>query len=150
MVNHTFGVKGAISPLPTRGHHPWSDIRTTSHGKSCGISTIILLLCVLLASGHGELNQRGVEKASFFTLGPPGLTNPHMPSYKSLIFDKKQVQTELTQHTVKNPIKEDITLKGLRIATINVTTWSKKIQRMITYMYAEYDILLIQEHHKIS
>ena len=38
--------------------------------------------------------------------------------------------------------------KGVKIATINVTSWSPKITLMIPKMFKEYDIILIQEHHK--
>ena len=46
-------------------------------------------------------------------------------------------------------VKEDTTQKGLRIVTINVASWSPKIVTYMTLLVKEYDILLIQEHHKI-
>ena len=94
---------------------------------------------------YGKITE---EKACSFNLGPTGLTNPHMPTYHSNF--PKGVRKELTHHKHENPIKEDITLNGLKIATINVTSWSSKIRRMIAHMYSEFDIILIQEHHKFS
>ena len=104
----------------------------------------------MLASSHGGINTYGrmpEQEVCKFRLGPPGLSNPYMPSYESNTFTKG-VRHELAHHTYATPLKEDTTLNGLRIATINVTSWSPKIQRMITYMSGEFDILLIQEHHK--
>ena len=103
MVDHTYMLKGAISPLISKGHQPRSDIRTANCGKSSGINILVLLACVLLASGHGEMSQAKIEKACHFKLGPPGLANPHMPSYGySHIFTQKGVRTELTHHTVES------------------------------------------------
>ena len=129
-------------------HYNRSEFRTDSGGKSkCGFSILMLLACAMLANRHGEMSHGYDEKACHFKLGPPGLPNPHMPSYDSNLY-AKSVRDELTHHTYEKPIKEDTTLSGLRIATINVTSWSPKIQRMIVHMYSEFDILLIQEHHK--
>ena len=69
-------------------------------------------------------------------------------SYTSNMYSNG-VRTEPEQHTIVNQVREDKTLKGLRIATINVTSWSPKIRRMVTNMSGEFDILLIQEHHKL-
>ena len=150
-------IKGDISPYSIHGcrnvqhstnESSRSDFRTANSGKSnCRFSILVLLACVMLASGHGEMSQGTIDKACHFTLSPPGLVNTHMPSYDSNIFSKG-VRKELTHHTIENPVKEDTTLAGRKIATINVTSWSNKIQRMITHMHSEFDILLIQEHHK--
>ena len=146
--------KGDISPYSNQScivqhstkHHNRSEFRTDSGGKSkCGFSILMLLACAMLANSHREMSHGYDEKACHFKLGPPGLSNPHMPSYDSNIVSKG-VRNELTHHTIEHPVEEDTTLVGLEIATINVTSWSNKIQRMITHMYSEFDIILIQEH----
>ena len=87
---------------------------------------------------------------SIKVLGPPGLANPYLPSYKSSIYDKQtKVRTERKHNVYVNKPKEDITQHGLRVATINVTSWSPKIITMISKMAKKIDTLLIQEHHKI-
>ena len=130
-----------------------TDYRSKNGGRSrCTLSTIMLLVWAMVASGHSGVQTYGRQPENEvihkMRLGPPGLMNPYMPSYESNTY-KDGVRNELTNHTYAHQIKEDKTLNGLRIATINVTSWSPKILRMIAYMSGEFDILLIQEHHKL-
>ena len=89
-----------------------------------------------------------MEVAKVQGLSPPGLAHAALPPYKSHIYQNKQYIKP--QSNVKtNIVKVDTDVKsGLRIVTINVTSWSPKIITMITKMAKEYDIILIQEHHK--
>ena len=48
-----------------------------------------------------------------------------------------------------NKIKEEKTENGLKSITINVTSWSPKIKTYMIKLAKEYDIVLIQEHHKL-
>ena len=97
---------------------------------------------------YGRLRE--AEVTSIKVLGPPGLANPYLPSYKCNIYNKQtRVRTEPKHNLYANKPKEDTTQHGLRIATINVIPWSTKIITMITKMSEEFEILLIQEHHKI-
>ena len=89
-----------------------------------------------------------MENAKVQGLSPPGLTHSALPPYKSHIFQNKQ-HVHPPSNVKENVVKEEgDTKRGLRIVTINVTSWSPKIITMITKMANEYDIILIQEHHK--
>ena len=89
-----------------------------------------------------------METAKVQGLSPPGLAHAALPPYKSHVYQNKQYIRP--QSNVKtNIVKVGTDVKsGLRIVTINVTSWSPKIITMITKMANEYDIILIQEHHK--
>ena len=117
---------------------------------------------MLAAMAECQLWRDRDTEVGVFSVSPPGLVNPFTPPYKSQLYmDKKASANNVKTHIVKegkrikpesnvkaNIVKEVSTDKGLRICTINVTSWSPKIQTMITKMSNEYDIILIQEHHK--
>ena len=112
---------------------------------------IITVLCALVAMADGQIwRERHTEVAPIRTLSPPGLVNSYCPPYKSHLYNHKKLEKHVhPKNNVKaNIVKEESDMKGLRIVTINVTSWSPKIQTMITKMAKEYDIILIQEHHK--
>ena len=70
-----------------------------------------------------------------------------LPPYKSHLCNDK-LHKKPQSNVKTNIVKEETDKKGLKIATINVTSWSPKIISMISKMSKEYDIILIQEHHK--
>ena len=88
-----------------------------------------------------------MEVAKVKGLSPPGLAHEAMPPYKSHIYQNKH-HIKPQSNVKTNIVKQDTDVKGLRIVTINVTSWSPKIITMINKMAKEYDTILIQEHHK--
>ena len=91
-----------------------TDFRSKSCRRSrCTLSTIMLLVCAMVASGHSGVQTYGrqpeKEVIHKMHLGPPGLMNPYLPSYESNTY-KAGVRHELTNHTYAHPIKEDKTL----------------------------------------
>ena len=76
---------------------------SNSGSTRCGISTLVWLACAILASSHGNGleaygRQPGQEVIHKMHLGPPGLSNPCLPSYASNTY-KAGVRSELTKHT---------------------------------------------------
>ena len=133
-----------------------------------GICWVVMVLSAMLASSHGDsYGRRPAEEVVKAHIGPPGLANSIFPPYASNTYHKG-VRNELTSHTYHNQTKivgekhtkeqalaksaekaQESPKKGLKIATINVTSWSPKIVRLMSFLAATDDILLIQEHHKI-
>ena len=72
-----------------------------------------------------------MEVAKVKGLSPPGLGHECMPPYRSRLYDKVQkARYEPYQNIKANVVKEETTQEGLRIATINITSWSAEIITM--------------------
>ena len=101
------------------------------HGK-CHIITV---LCALVAMADGQIwRERHTEVAPLRTLSPPGFVNSYCPPFKSHLYksNKHEKHVKPESNVKINIVKEESDNKGLRILTINVTSWSPKIQKMIT------------------
>ena len=116
---------------------------------TCQLLFALICACIAMADGHGWRDRKS-EVASIKTLSPPGLVNSYCPPYKSHLYKNNTQEKHIKpESNVKvNTVKEETDIKGLRLVTINVTSWSPKIITMISKMSKEYDIILIQEHHK--
>ena len=103
----------------------------------------MLLACISAAMAHWGERSYGrepyAEVAPIKGLSPPGLDNPY----------KHPVRHEPQQNIKANIVKEETTQHGLSVAAVNVTSWSPQIITMICKMAKDFDMLLIQEHHKI-
>ena len=143
-VTHTIGSYGNAKQQEEYGQY--------SNAGRIAPKALMILMGLALASAHTAEESYGrqpqLEVVKIKGLSPPGLTHASLPSYLSNNYSKG-IRTEPEHHTITNHVQEDKTLKGLRIATINVTSWSPKIRKMITNMSGEFDIILIQEHHKL-
>ena len=116
--------------------------------------TFMFIICFALTTSHTAEHSYGrqpdSEVAKVKRLSPPGLGHECMPPCRSHLYNNSQkVRREPQKNTKANVVKEETTQNGLGIATINVASWSAKIITMVGTVSKEFDILLIQEHHKI-
>ena len=130
-MNHTL-TQGRV-----RYHH--DNFSDSSRSGRLTPKSFIFIIGLAIATAHTAEDSYGrqphLEVTKVKGLSPPGLAHECLPSYSSNTYFKG-VRTEPKQNTIANQIKEDKTLNGLRIATINVTSWSSKIIRMISHMAA--------------
>ena len=111
----------------------------------------MFIMCFALATAHTAEHSYGrqpdMEVAKVKGLSPPGLGHQCLTSYRSHLYSNN-IRSAPNKNIKANIVKEDTVQKRLRIATINVTSWSPKIVTCMSILAKEYDILLIQEHHK--
>ena len=112
----------------------------------------MFIICFALATAHTAENSYGrqpdTEVAKVRGLAPPGLWHQCIKPYRSHLL-KDGYRYEGTKNIEPNIIKVENPTAGLRIATINVTSWSPKIVTYMAKFAKEYDIIPIQEHHKM-
>ena len=135
-------ISGRIVPnikpaIPQTGEHGHVFESNKSISGRIIPNTLMLLMCAVLSTAHtGETSygrQPHMEVAKVKGLSPPGLTHEAMPPYKSHLYqDKQHIKPHSNVKT--NIVKVDTDVKGLRIVTINVTSWSPKIITMISKM----------------
>ena len=113
----------------------------------------MFIMCFALATAHTAEHSYGrqpdMEVAKVKGLSPPGLGHQCLTPYRSHRY-RNNIRNAPNKNIKPNFVKEDTVQKGLRIATINVSSWSPKIITLMAKLAKEYDILLIQEHHKIQ